>query len=78
MSSDISYTTEEIAKMLKISKLTVYDLIKKESFRPTASANRCAWTRRISKLTSSGPKASERRPSPSKRPTAFPFPPRKP
>jgi len=29
MSSDISYTTEEIAKMLKISKLTVYDLIKK-------------------------------------------------
>jgi putative molybdopterin biosynthesis protein len=29
VSSDISYTTEEIAKMLKISKLTVYDLIKK-------------------------------------------------
>ncbi|WP_139995069.1 helix-turn-helix transcriptional regulator [Paenibacillus paridis] len=29
MSSDISYTTEEIAKLLKISKLTVYDLIKK-------------------------------------------------
>ncbi|MWV47187.1 excisionase family DNA-binding protein [Paenibacillus sp. HJL G12] len=29
MSSDVSYTTEEIAKMLKISKLTVYDLIKK-------------------------------------------------
>jgi putative molybdopterin biosynthesis protein len=26
---DISYTTEEIAKLLKISKLTVYDLIKK-------------------------------------------------
>ncbi|WP_337104221.1 helix-turn-helix transcriptional regulator [Paenibacillus sp. YIM B09110] len=29
MSGDISYTTEEIAKLLKISKLTVYDLIKK-------------------------------------------------
>lgn len=29
MSSDFSYTTEEIAKLLKISKLTVYDLIKK-------------------------------------------------
>lgn len=29
MNDDISYTTEEIAKLLKISKLTVYDLIKK-------------------------------------------------
>ncbi len=29
MPSDISYTTEEIAAILKISKLTVYDLIKK-------------------------------------------------
>jgi putative molybdopterin biosynthesis protein len=29
MSNDISYTTEEVAKLLKISKLTVYDLIKK-------------------------------------------------
>ncbi|MBB6669526.1 substrate-binding domain-containing protein [Cohnella nanjingensis] len=29
MSHDISYTTEEIAQLLKISKLTVYDLIKK-------------------------------------------------
>jgi putative molybdopterin biosynthesis protein len=29
MSSEISYTTEEIANMLKVSKLTVYDLIKK-------------------------------------------------
>jgi putative molybdopterin biosynthesis protein len=29
MNDDISYTTEEIAKMLRISKLTVYDLIKK-------------------------------------------------
>ncbi len=29
MSQDVSYTTEEIANLLKISKLTVYDLIKK-------------------------------------------------
>ncbi|OPH50658.1 hypothetical protein BC351_35690 [Paenibacillus ferrarius] len=29
MTTDISYTTEEISKLLKISKLTVYDLIKK-------------------------------------------------
>lgn len=29
LSNEISYTTEEIAKLLKISKLTVYDLIKK-------------------------------------------------
>jgi putative molybdopterin biosynthesis protein len=29
MSNENSYTTEEIAKMLRISKLTVYDLIKK-------------------------------------------------
>ncbi|MGO4544624.1 substrate-binding domain-containing protein [Paenibacillus sp. 2TAB23] len=29
MSSDVSYTTEDIAKLLQISKLTVYDLIKK-------------------------------------------------
>ncbi|MBD7967881.1 substrate-binding domain-containing protein [Paenibacillus gallinarum] len=29
MKDNISYTTEEIAKLLKISKLTVYDLIKK-------------------------------------------------
>lgn len=29
MSEDISYTTEEIAKLLRVSKLTVYDLIKK-------------------------------------------------
>lgn len=29
MTTDVSYTTEEISKLLKISKLTVYDLIKK-------------------------------------------------
>ncbi|MFC5700359.1 substrate-binding domain-containing protein [Cohnella faecalis] len=33
MSQDMSYTTEEIAKLLKISKLTVYDLIKKGELR---------------------------------------------
>ncbi|MDU2243252.1 MAG: helix-turn-helix domain-containing protein, partial [Paenibacillus sp.] len=29
MTEPISYTAEEIAKLLKVSKLTVYDLIKK-------------------------------------------------
>src|SRR6476619_5063133 len=29
MSDNISYTSEEIASLLKVSKLTVYDLIKK-------------------------------------------------
>ncbi len=29
MSKEISYTTEEVAKILRVSKLTVYDLIKK-------------------------------------------------
>jgi putative molybdopterin biosynthesis protein len=29
MASDISYTIEEVAKLLRVSKLTVYDLIKK-------------------------------------------------
>ena len=29
MADDISYTTEEISHILKVSKLTVYDLIKK-------------------------------------------------
>ncbi len=31
--NDISYTTEEIAQLLKISKLTVYDIIKKGEIR---------------------------------------------
>ena len=30
---DASYTTEEIADLLKVSKLTVYDLIKKGDLR---------------------------------------------
>ena len=29
MTSEISYTVEEVATLLKVSKLTVYDLIKK-------------------------------------------------
>jgi len=29
MSNDISYTPEEVAKILKISKFTVYELIKR-------------------------------------------------
>lgn len=33
MEQDISYTTEEIAQLLKVSKLTVYDLIKKGEIR---------------------------------------------
>ncbi|MFC5528665.1 substrate-binding domain-containing protein [Cohnella yongneupensis] len=33
MSEEMSYTTEEIAKILKVSKLTVYDLIKKGDLR---------------------------------------------
>lgn len=35
MSDNTSYTTEEIARLLKISKLKVYDLIKKGSSPPT-------------------------------------------
>ena len=33
LENDISYTTEEIAQLLKISKLTVYDIIKKGEIR---------------------------------------------
>src|SRR6476646_6173714 len=29
MSKEISYTIEEVSKLLKVSKLTVYDLVKK-------------------------------------------------
>lgn len=47
MSENTSYTTEELARLLKISKLKVYDLIKKVSCLPTASASRCGWTTRI-------------------------------
>lgn len=38
--NDITYTTEEVAKLLKVSKLTVYDLIKKASSLPTALASK--------------------------------------
>ena len=37
-----SYTTEEVAKRLKVSKLTVYDLIKKENFLLIELVDRCA------------------------------------
>lgn len=30
MSQEQSYTIEEVAQLLKVSKLTVYDLVKKE------------------------------------------------
>ncbi|ARK26125.1 hypothetical protein SporoP37_01240 [Sporosarcina sp. P37] len=33
MNNDISYTTDEIAQLLKVSKLTVYDIIKKGEIR---------------------------------------------
>ncbi len=41
MNSNESFTTEEIAQLLKVSKLTVYDLIKKENCRHIESADRC-------------------------------------
>lgn len=41
MTEEQSYTTEEISKLLKISKLTVYDLIKKETSSHTVWVNKC-------------------------------------
>ena len=41
-----SYTTEEVAKRLKVSKLTVYDLIKKENFLLIELVDRCALMQR--------------------------------
>ncbi|UZM98058.1 helix-turn-helix domain-containing protein [Lysinibacillus sp. MHQ-1] len=32
MSQEQSYTIEEVAQLLKVSKLTVYDLVKKRGF----------------------------------------------
>lgn len=29
MSQELSYTIEEVAQLLKVSKLTIYDLVKK-------------------------------------------------
>lgn len=58
MSENTSYTTEEIARLLKISKLKVYDLIKKESCPPTVSANRCVLTSLIWRHTSRIPAAA--------------------
>ena len=42
-----SYTTEEVAKRLKVSKLTVYDLIKKENFLLIELVDRCALMQQI-------------------------------
>lgn len=42
-----SYTTEEVANRLKVSKLTVYDLIKRVNYLPTELVDKCAsmqWT----------------------------------
>lgn len=33
MSQEQSYTIEEVAQLLKVSKLTIYDLVKKETCR---------------------------------------------
>ena len=35
-----SYTTEETAKLLRVSKLTVYDLIKKDNYLPIVSEDK--------------------------------------
>ncbi|EOR21893.1 molybdopterin biosynthesis protein [Niallia nealsonii AAU1] len=32
MSKEFSYTIEEVSQLLKVSKLTLYDLVKKENF----------------------------------------------
>ena len=42
-----SYTTEEVAKRLKVSKLTVYDLIKKENCLLIELVDRCALMQQI-------------------------------
>ena len=68
MSSDISYTTEEIAKLLKISKLTVYDLIKKgdlPSYRVGKQMRVDAVDLEAYKQRTKGAFASDRLPRPS-------------
>lgn len=52
MTENTSYTTEEIARLLKISKLKVYDLIKRASCPLTVSASRCGLTSLIWRGTS--------------------------
>ncbi|WP_145947079.1 helix-turn-helix transcriptional regulator [Paenibacillus sp. Y412MC10] len=67
MSSDISYTTEEIAKLLKISKLTVYDLIKKgelPSYRVGKQMRVDAADLEAYKQRAKGLQAAEHRPAP--------------
>ncbi|MCM2996641.1 helix-turn-helix transcriptional regulator [Paenibacillus cellulositrophicus] len=73
MSSDISYTTEEIAKLLKISKLTVYDLIKKgelPSYRVGKQMRVDAADLEAYKQRAKGLQAAEHRPAPAE-PVSF-------
>lgn len=42
-----SYTTEEVANRLKVSKLTVYDLIKKANYLLIELVDKCALMRQI-------------------------------
>lgn len=41
MSQELSYTIEEVAQLLKVSKLTIYDLVKKRGTAciPSGQAN---------------------------------------
>ncbi|MBB3129029.1 putative molybdopterin biosynthesis protein [Paenibacillus rhizosphaerae] len=77
MSSDISYTTEEIAKLLKISKLTVYDLIKKgelPSYRVGKQMRVDAADLEAYKQRAKGLQAAEYRPAPVEPVTIQPAP----
>lgn len=41
MEKNLSYTTEEVANILKVSKLTVYDLVKKGYYLLIVSDDKC-------------------------------------
>lgn len=47
MNETSSYTIEEVAGLLKVSKLTVYDLIKKGVLLLIVSEGRCVWMKKI-------------------------------
>lgn len=47
MNETSSYTIEEVAGLLKVSKLTVYDLIKKACCLLIVSEGRCVWMKKI-------------------------------
>ncbi|QNK58868.1 helix-turn-helix transcriptional regulator [Paenibacillus sp. PAMC21692] len=80
-SSDISYTTDELAKLLKISKLTVYDLIKKgelSSYRVgkqmrVDAADLEAYKRR-NRMIPEGPLGQRQQPASHDAPSSPPFP----